>query len=381
MLSEKTQILLIEDDEIDRELVRRLLRESCEIQEAGTGQEGLLAIQTQRPQLVLLDYRLPDLNSFELLDKFVTEDIPVIILTGEERPDIIVAAMQQGAEDYLLKARLSRDNLQWAITRALEKAMLRRSLQEQQRQLSMQAQALVEQNQKIRALASALTLAEQRERKRIAQILHDHVQQLLYGVQMHVYLFAQDVPANSPSILLENLAEATQLLERAITATRTLSVDLSPPGLKDEGIGFALQWLAAHMERVYGLQVELRFSADNDYRLESEELYTLIFHSVRELLFNVVKHATSKRAFVSMFSQDGHYKIAVENQYAHPAPTGKEEPAWKPREGFGLYSVRERLALFGGQLEIDISPEDRVRATITLPESAMFGPTPFQAGS
>ncbi|MFN8445916.1 MAG: response regulator [Caldilineaceae bacterium] len=379
MLSEKTQILLIEDDEIDRELVRRLLRESCMIQEVATGQEGLLAMQAQRPELVLLDYRLPDLNSFDLLSKFVAEDIPVIILTGEERPDIIVAAMQQGAEDYLLKARLSRDNLQWAITRAMEKTMLRRSIQDQQRQLSIQAQALADQNQKIRALASALTLAEQRERKRIAQILHDHVQQLLYGVQMHVYLFAQDIPANSPSILLENLAEATRLLERAITATRTLSVDLSPPGLKDEGIGFALQWLVAHMERVYGLQVELQLNAGNDYRMESEELYTLIFHSVRELLFNVVKHASSRQATVRMFSQDGHYKISVENLLNGISRDGNGQSSWKPREGFGLYSVRERLALFGGQLELVISPEDKVCVTITLPESVMAEPTPFPA--
>lgn len=379
MLSEKIQILLIEDDDIDRELVRRLLKESCVIQEAATGQEGLLARQTQRPQLVLLDYRLPDLNSFELLSKFVTDDIPVIILTGEERPDIIVAAMQQGAEDYLLKARLSRDNLQWAITRALEKTTLRRSLQKQQSQLLLQAQALAEQNQKIRALASALTLAEQRERKRVAQILHDHVQQLLYGVQMHVYLFAQDIPANSPSALLQNLGEATQLLERAITATRTLSVDLSPPGLKDEGIGFALQWLAAHMERVYGLQVELQLNAGNEYRMESEELYTLIFHSVRELLFNVVKHASSKHALVRMFSADGHYKISVENQYEHPRQTGEPQTAWKPREGFGLYSVRERLALFGGQLEIDFSLQDKVSVTITLPKAVMSEPAPLEA--
>lgn len=371
-MSERIQILLVEDDEIDRELVRRLLRESCEITEVATGREGLQFLQNRRPQLVLLDYRLPDLNSFELLGQFVTAHIPVIILTGEDSPDIIVSAMQRGAEDYLLKGSLSKDALQWSITSALEKTALRQSLREKQEQLQLQAQTLAEQNQQIRTLASALTLAEQRERKRIAQILHDHVQQLLYGVQMRVHLFSQDLPANTPTLLTANLNEAIHLLERAITATRTLSVDLIPPVLKDEGLGFALQWLAAHMETVYGLRVDLQIEPEADYHVESEELHILIFHSVRELLFNVVKHASVKQALVSMFNEDGHHKIAVENKNGSTHHEDLSQLNWKPRESFGLYSVRERLALFDGQLEIISLPQDMVRVTITLPEKLII---------
>lgn len=367
MTIEKPQLLLIEDDVVDRELLRRLLHQEYEISEAANGKEGVAAIASVRPQLVLLDYHLPDVDSFDLLSQFVTDGVAVIVLTGEESPHIIVKAMQQGAEDYLLKERLTKEALQRAITNALEKSALKRSVQEQQRQLSIQADVLANQNRQIRTLASALTLAEQRERKRVAQMVHDHVQQLLYGVQMRMHLVAEDLPPETPDSLQDNLAEAKKLLEEVIGAARSLSVELSPPVLKNDGISTALEWLSTHMRQVHGLQVDLQVSEDYNYRVESEELHVLIFQLVRELLFNVVKHANVREARVHLFSEDGYHKIAVEDEGAGFEAGKIVQPKWKPEQGYGLYSVRERLALFGGCLQIDSHPGNGARATITLP--------------
>ncbi|MCB0110287.1 MAG: response regulator, partial [Caldilineaceae bacterium] len=151
------QILLIEDDEVDRTLVQRLLGPTYAVREAATGKAGraLLDAPEKCCDLILLDYRLPDTDSFELLRHAVKGEIPVIVLTGEERPDVIVEAMQEGALDYLLKGQLTKDGLQRAITNGLEKAELRRSIAAQQQQIALQAQALAEQNRQIRALASA----------------------------------------------------------------------------------------------------------------------------------------------------------------------------------------------------------------------------------
>ncbi|MEZ4711764.1 MAG: response regulator [Caldilineaceae bacterium] len=237
----KTQILLIEDDAIDREQVRRLLNHEYGLEEAVSGKAGLAASEKQPPDLVLLDFHLPDADSLDLLEHFVANDVPVIVLTGEERPDIIVAAMQRGAQDYLLKGQLSQVSLEQALNNALEKAAMRRDIANQQAQLVQQAELLVEQYRQIRTLASAVTLAEQGERKRIAQILHDHVQQLLYGVQMRMHLITADTGQAASTMVQKNLAESTRLLKQAINSTRSLAVDLSPPVLRNEGIEVALQ--------------------------------------------------------------------------------------------------------------------------------------------
>ena len=369
MSASKTEILLIEDEAIDREQVRRLLEDEFALVEAANGKAGLTASKKQHPDLVLLDFHLPDMDSFELLEHFVDDDVPVIVLTGEERPDIIIAAMQRGAQDYLLKGQLSKVSLERALTNALKKAAMRRDIANQQAQLVKQAAKLVEQNQQIRTLASALTLAEQRERKRISQILHDHVQQLLYGVQMRMHLIAVDAGQAASALVQKNLAEATRLLRQAIDSTRSLSVDLSPPVLRDEGIEVALQWLGSHMEHVHGLYVELQVQPEFKYEVQSEDLFVLIFQLVRELLFNVVKHANVKDARVHMYSDGGHQKITVEDEGVGFEAGRVVRPLWQPEQGYGLYSVRERLALFGGRLELDSHPGNGARATIILPET------------
>lgn len=371
MRMQPIEILLIEDDEVDRTLVRRLLNIDYRLQEAPTGKAGrtILANPAQRPDLILLDYRLPDANSFELLRNAVNREIPVIVLTGEERPDIIVEAMQEGAFDYLLKVQLTKDILQRAISNALEKAELRQSVAAQQRQIALQAQTLVEQNRQIRELASAVTLAEQRERKRVAQMLHDHIQQLLYGIQMRLHLLNSDLGNNAPELVTQNLNESKRLLDDAISATRSLSVDLSPPMLHDEGMDVALKWLAAHMERVHGLSVDLRIDTNYTYLIANEDLYVLIFQLVRELLFNVVKHANVQEASLRLCHEDGRHKIIVEDQGVGFEAGQIVQPHWQPEKGYGLYSIRERLALFGGTLQIDTHPGNGARAAITLPEN------------
>lgn len=369
MKPEKVRLLLIEDDEVDRELVSRLLGQTYDITEVSRGSDGLALVAGDPPDIVLLDYRLPDMESFEILDRFHAEGIPVIVLTGEESPDVIVSAMRRGAQDYLLKWHLSKVALEQAIDNALEKSSLQRSVLSQQRQLAEQAATLVEQNSKIRTLASALILAEQRERKNVSQILHDHIQQLLYGIQMRVHLLTQDLPQQAAALVEGHLIEANKLLENAISAARTLSVDLSPPVLQDEGIGDALQWLVLHMERVHGLRVNFQVKEDGDYRAESDELHILIFQLVRELLFNVVKHANVTEAYLQLFSENGHQKILVRDEGAGFDQDHVLKSKWKPEQGYGLYSVRERLALFGGQLEIESTPGAGTRMTIVLPDT------------
>ena len=364
MSTNKIKLLLIEDDDVDREVVHRLLRADYVVHDASTGNQALALVRSLQPSCVLLDYRLPDIDGLELLSACVTDNIPVVVLTGEESPEVIVRAMQQGAQDYLVKDHISRASLDHAIANAIEKVALRIELEEKQRRLAVQAADLAEKNRQVRELASALTLAEQRERRRISQILHDNVQQMLYGVQMRAHLIGLDsIPETQPEIQL-HLEEIDRLVKQAIQTTRTLTVELSPPVLRDEGLDAVFRWLVSQMKETHDLKVDL--ICTERYQAPDEDLRVLLFQLVRELLFNIVKHSGTLTARIKIFKKDGHIIIIVEDR---GRGFDAEAVAKLSRAGgYGLYSIRERLALFGGQLEIHSHPGEGTIVTITVPE-------------
>lgn len=354
MLEPQIELLLVDDDDVDRELVCRLLSAAHVVREAATASEALTMADLHRPDCVLLDYRLPDADGLQLLPIFTRSYIPVIILTGEESPEVIVQAMQQGAQNYLVKNMLTKIGLLHAITGAIEKVALKRDVEEKNRQLQR--------------LASALTLAEQRERRRVSQILHDHVQQILYGIQMRSQLIELDAAPNES--VRDHLAALQQLVAEAIRTTRTLTVELSPPVLQNEGLSAALQWLASHMAEHYGLEVSLQLASD--YQGASDDLRMLLFQLVRELLFNVVKHAGVQQANVSLAEEGENLVICVAD--CGRGFDARQRPASSSNSGsgFGLYSVRERLALFGGRLQVEAIPGQGVSATVIVPREPVL---------
>jgi signal transduction histidine kinase len=367
MAQDRIELLLIEDDEVDREAVHRLLDFKYLVHDAPTGHQALEMFRGHQPDGILLDYRLPDGDGLQLLSVFAEEQTPVVILTGEESPEVIVEAMKQGAQDYLVKGQFSRTSLDKAITNAIEKVALKRDLAEKQRKLAEQALYLEEKNKEIRILASELTLAEQRERRRISQFLHDSLQQTLYGLRVRTHLIRLDASVEAQDKLQEHFEDMEQLINQAIDSIRTLTMELSPPVLKGEGLDAAFEWLAVQMRELHNLNIELEFSGD--CRVASEDLRVLVFQSARELLFNVVKHAGTNHARLEMFEQKGQLVIHVKDKgIGFDAETIAESR--DHRTGFGLFSVKERLSLFGGQLETESRPNEGTRMTIIVPKQA-----------
>ncbi|MDX1665309.1 MAG: PAS domain S-box protein [Candidatus Promineifilaceae bacterium] len=217
----------------------------------------------------------------------------------------------------------------------------------------------------VRKLATELTLAEQRERRRIAQMLHDDVQQMLVALQVHLHLAFQNLDGADVAEQRDTLAGH---LDEIIDATRNLSVELGSPALRTENLKQGFGWVQSYMKERYGLTVALEIDESSD--IADKNLRELIVQLVRELLFNVVKHAKTERASLTVSRNGDDMVIEVEDEGVGfemdgdlPAPL-----AAKPQgAGYGLYSVRERLGLFGGRMEVASARGEGTRVRILVP--------------
>lgn len=221
-----------------------------------------------------------------------------------------------------------------------------------------------ERTQQVRELALKLTMAEQEERRRVSQILHDDLQQLLYGLQMKTRMIQEKLEAAGHPELTEVIAGTRSWLLEAIDTTRQLTVDLSPPILKTEGLADALEWLQRQMHQLHGLEVELH--TRRPPHMSNEDLRVLLFQVVRELLFNVKKHADVNQARVELDQADDRILIRVSDMGRGFDPEMVGGSQGEP-PGFGLVSIRERLRLLGGGMEIDSSAGFGTSVLVTLP--------------
>jgi signal transduction histidine kinase len=111
MTKPQIRVLIVEDDLVDRMACRRALAQNPDYEfvllEAETGREGLQLVHTQKPDCVLLDYHLPDLNGLEFLAELRNDvgeiPVPIMMLTGADTAAVAVEAMKRGAQDYLVK--------------------------------------------------------------------------------------------------------------------------------------------------------------------------------------------------------------------------------------------------------------------------------------
>ncbi len=243
----------------------------------------------------------------------------------------------------------------------------RRQLEAEQQRLTHVAESLEERvnerTAQVRSLASALSLAEQRERERISQILHDDLQQLLHALHIQLMLLQTEPEHVEVPGLPQKLHELDKLIENALEVTRALTVELSPPILEGEGLNEAFHWLASHMKEIYGLQVSLDLQGSPE--LPSKDLRELIFQMVRELLFNVVKHGEVQEARLTVFREGQQYLVEVTDDGAgFDVQTALEQ---QEQGGFGLSSIQRRLELFGGGMTIDSEKGRGTRVTLFLP--------------
>jgi PAS domain S-box-containing protein len=216
---------------------------------------------------------------------------------------------------------------------------------------------------KIRSLAAKLTRAEQEERHRISQILHDDLQQQLFAIKAQLAMLKDINEKNKVSSELQaTLDQVQSWLADAITITRNLSIDLSPIVLQGEGLAEAIVWLASQMKEQYDLQVNLE--AKGDFHHLDNHMRVLIFQAVRELLFNIVKHAGISQAEVTLEQVDGLGRITISD-----SGRGFDAAAMMNNSttAHGLLMLQDRLGLMGGSIEVTSKLVEGTRVVIETP--------------
>lgn len=356
------RLLLVDDDAVDRARVRRLLDAEHAVTEAATAADGRAAAEREDSAVdaVLLDLRLPDADGLKLVPWFAERGLPVIMLTVVEDAAVVVDAMQRGAAGYLVKGQMTAASLGHALRQAVETAALRRAVDEQRQRLETQARVLAGQNREIQELASALTLAEQAERSRIALVLHDHLQQVLYGAR----LLTQSLVSTDD----EGRDRIAAALDESIEITRRLTLDLTPPVLDAEDFSVAIRWVGEHAHEAYGLQVDVE--AQTGVVVARRDVRVLLIELVRELLFNVAKHAGTGQARLGLTHAGGVLTLTVEDDGQGFDPETLSAPTAAVPGGTGLYSVRGRIELVGGTFAVRSVPGDGTRVTLALDLSA-----------
>ena len=217
-----------------------------------------------------------------------------------------------------------------------------------------------ERSEQLHLVASELTLTEQRERQRLAQILHDGLQQILVAAKYRLALLKQVDHEDARSAA----AEMGALMDDAIRTSRSLTAELSPPILHEGGIVPALEWLARWMRDNHGL--DLKLEVGSPVGTIDEEVMILLFQATRELLLNVVKHAGVREARAEVVREGSRIQIVVEDRGAGFDPSNLRVPGANVG-GFGMVSIRERLSLFGGRVEIDSAPGRGCRVSLIAP--------------
>jgi PAS domain S-box-containing protein len=236
------------------------------------------------------------------------------------------------------------------------------TLEQRVRERTMDLQNLMAQlelsRHELRKLASELVMAEERERKRVAGVLHDEIAQTLAAARMRV-----DMVQGIPSDQEERIKEAKALLVQSIRETRSLMNDLGNPLLFDMGLQAACESLAERLMRIH--PVRIRCDIRDAYKRLDPDVKIILYQLIRELLNNIVKHSQAQNAHVAIDTENGIFRVKVTDDGVGFDPETLGAPT--AEGGFGLYSIRERLIAVDGTLRIESAPGAGTTVTATVP--------------
>ncbi len=210
-------------------------------------------------------------------------------------------------------------------------------------------------------LSLELARTEQRERRRIAQFLHDDIGQKLALIKMNLQELENGI---IDDCLKQEVKNMFTTIEKTIADTRTATFELCPPVLYEFGIVTAIEWLAQKMREQYELQIVVENHV-GECKL-NEEHASIAFNTIRELLLNVVKHSQATKVFVG-FRREGLFLRVNMMDDGIGFDMDKTEAKIASNTSFGMFSVKQQLSSIGGEFVYFSRPDEGVRIKLLFP--------------
>jgi signal transduction histidine kinase len=356
-MNPKLKILFLEDMPPDAELVRRELMRSdlnCVLIQLDNQSDYEQALTTECPDIILSDYYLPDCNGMTALQIATRNcpEVPFIFVSGAIGEEKAIETVTSGATDYVLKDRLSR------LIPSIKRALNERKLKAQSKLAEQRVRAYQDQ---LRALTAELLMVEEKERHELATGLHDSIGQLLGIIKIELVRLEKNESAHH---LQQSITAIKGLLNQAINETRSLTFELSPPSLYSIGFEAAIEELVENLQKVSDLNFHTSFQQDSTPL--SKNMKVLLYRSIRELIANVIKHADARNVFLTVSQNEGHVEAVIEDD-GKGFDTSVLKDESNSHEGFGLFSIEERLFHVGGKMEIESNPSQGTKVKLNAP--------------
>ena len=226
-------------------------------------------------------------------------------------------------------------------------------------------QKIIDSQQRLKSLASQLTLVEEKERRLIAAGLHDHVGQSLALARMQI---ASANAATEDAKMKGQLDDLSKTLLRTLDDTQILMLELSAPTIHEAGLSAAISdWLTSHVEAKHNLECNVTDEVDNNLRKSLDpNVRSILFRNVRELVVNVVKHARATEVNVHLNNREKKLHISVEDNGIGFNP-GEIKRTGRQSGGFGLFSIEELMSDLGGSFTIESEPGLGCSAILSAP--------------
>jgi signal transduction histidine kinase len=345
------RVLHVEDAELDHQLIlAELTRAGLRVELARLDSLPAVLAALDRPwDAIISDYNLPGFTGLQVLEalKDRQSPVPFILISGEIGEDTAVAAMRNGAADYLLKNNLAR--LAPALLHAIEAA-------ESERARVAADQELVRSKQRLHQLAGHLQTSVELERAAIAREIHDDVGGSLTAVKFDLAWI--DRHAQEPEVRAR-VAAALETVNSAIEASQRIMHNLRP-AILEQGLVAALQWMTARFERRTGIEASLRVGEE---WLELPSGVPLVaYRTAQEALTNVSKHAQASRVDIELSQDSGVLTLEIRDngRGIAPADLAKER-------SFGIRGLHERAATVGGWVDLSSTPGSGTSLILTVP--------------
>ncbi|MEX0637177.1 MAG: PAS domain-containing sensor histidine kinase, partial [Burkholderiales bacterium] len=220
---------------------------------------------------------------------------------------------------------------------------------------------MLQQQQELRDLSARVHEAREEEKTRIARELHDELGQLLTALKMDLAWLRERLPETGPE-LAARADGMGLLLDRTVSSSRRIAADLRPLMLDDLGLADAAQWLVDDFGKRSGVRLEMRVPEEAEFDALAKGAATAVYRAIQESLTNIARHSGAKNAWVLLAQENGEVLVEIEDDGRGVTPGDLAKAS-----SLGLKGMRERIAYYGGSLEVARAPRGGTRLRVRMP--------------